>query len=120
MAKVLIVDDSAFARNSLKVIVEGGGHEVVGRAENGREALDLFASLQPEVVTLDYLMVGENGNEVLAELIQIDPRAKVIMISGMGDPAIQEQALQSGAKCFLAKPYEELEVLRMIDQALHA
>lgn len=120
MARVLIVDDSAFARNSLKMIVEGGGHEVVGRAENGREALDLFTTLQPEVVTLDYLMSGETGNEVLAELIQIDPSARVIMISGMGDPAIQDEAMQSGAKFFLAKPYDEGDVLRMINQALDA
>jgi two-component system chemotaxis response regulator CheY len=120
MARILIVDDSAFARNSLKAIVEGNGHEVVGRAENGREALILFTSLQPELVTLDYLMVGETGNEVLEKLIQIDSDAKVIMISGMGDPNIQERALQAGARCFLAKPYDDEVVLRVIDQTLAA
>ena len=120
MAKILIVDDSAFARNSLKVIVEQGGHEVIGGAENGKQALCLFNTLQPELVTLDFLMNGENGNEVLEELIQIDPGAKVIMISGMGDPAIPERALKSGAKSFLAKPYDQRVVLQTIDQVLEA
>lgn len=119
MARVLIVDDSAFARNSLKLTVEKGGHEVVGRAGNGREAVSLFTRLQPEVVMLDYLMAGETGNEVLVELIRIDPDAKVIMISGMGHPAIQEEALQFGATCFLTKPYEREDILQMIDKALH-
>ena len=120
MARILIVDDSAFARNSLKVIMEGAGHEVIGHAENGREALNLFTSLQPELVTLDYLMAGENGHQVLEKIMGIDASAKVIMVSGMGDPAIQEQALRAGARCFLAKPYEEEYVLKVIEQVLEA
>lgn len=120
MAKILIVDDSAFARNTLKAIVERGGHEVIGVAENGPQALSLFDSLQPELVTLDFMMHGENGNEVLGELMHINPAAKVIMMSGMGDPNIQESALQAGAKSFLAKPYDKRAVLQTIDQVLEA
>lgn len=120
MANILIVDDSAFARNSLKIIVEGAGHTVIGGARNGREAVDLFTELRPELVTLDYLMAGETGDEVLEHLMRISPDARVIMISGMGDPAIQEKALRSGAKCFLPKPYDSGEVLKSIDRVLQS
>jgi len=120
MAKILIVDDSAFARHSLQRIVEDGGHEVIGRAADGKQALLLFASLQPELVTLDYLMNGECGDEVLEKIIQIDSNAKVIMMSAMGDPGIQEKALKAGAKVFLEKPYEHRDILKVIDQVMAA
>lgn len=94
MAKILIVDDSAFMRAKLRVMFESGGHEVVGLAPSGEQALELFASLHPEIVTLDYLMAGKNGEEVLREMIQQDPEAKVIMISGSGDRTIEERSLQ--------------------------
>jgi two-component system chemotaxis response regulator CheY len=120
MAKILIVDDSAFARNALKVIIEGSGHEVVGRAANGAEAITLFTSLRPELVTLDWLMAGEKGDEVLEKLMRIDPGARVIMISGMADPGVRDQALQAGAKYFLAKPFEDRTVVQTIAQAMQA
>jgi two-component system, chemotaxis family, chemotaxis protein CheY len=120
VAKILIVDDSAFARNSLKAIVENAGHEVIGRAADGQQALTLFISLQPDLVTLDYLMTGENGDEVLDRILRLDPTAKVIMISGMGDNTIQERVLQAGAKVFLAKPYAHLDLLQKIDQVMEA
>ena len=118
MAKILIVDDSAFARNRLKMIVEFGGHEVIGRAADGEQALELFYSLQPELVTLDYLMADENGDEVLEKIIKIDPKAKVIMISGTGDHAIQEKVLKAGAKVFLEKPFGQMDILKVIDQVM--
>jgi len=78
MAKILIVDDSAFTRNMIGLIVESGGHEVVGRAEDGEQAMTLFNDLHPELVTLDYLMPDMSGEAVLGEMIETDPRAKVI------------------------------------------
>ena len=90
MAKILIADDSAFARNSLRMIVESGGHEVVGRAGDGEQALRLFKSLHPEIVTLDSLMPNKSGEAVLKEIVRQDPSARVIMISGTGDRTIEE------------------------------
>ena len=118
MAKILIVDDSAFARSSISMIVENGGHEVVGRAEDGDQAMHMYKSLHPELVTLDYLMDGMNGEEVLREMIQHDPEAKVIMLSGSGDHAIEETALQTGAKVFLEKPNMYMNLLKVIDQVM--
>ena len=118
MAKILIVDDSAFARNSLRMIFESGGHEVVGRAADGEQAVQLFKSLHPEIVTLDYLMAGKNGEEVLKEIIQHDPSARVIMLSGSGDSTIEERALQIGAKLYMEKPVVQRDILKVIDQVL--
>ena len=118
MAKILIVDDSAFARNVLGSIIEKGGHEVVGRAADGESGLEMFKSLHPELVTLDFLMEGKNGEATLGEIIEHDPRAKVIMISGSGDHTVEKQALQTGAKDFVEKPFMQRDLLKAIDQVM--
>jgi len=118
MAKILIVDDSAFARNNLRMIVENGGHEIIGLAEDGEQALSLFKSLGPELVMLDYLMEGMSGMEVLKEIIQHDPDAKVIMVSGLGDSTVEEEALEAGARTFVRKPYAQTNILKIIDHVM--
>jgi len=118
MSKILIVDDSAFARRSLSVIVESAGHEVVGHAENAEQAMEFFKSRNPELVLLDYLMPGKNGEDVLKEIIQHNPAAKVIMISGSGDSTIARNALQYGAKVFLRKPYDRDQIVKTIDKVM--
>lgn len=120
MAKILIVDDSAFARNVLETLVIRGGHEVVGCADSCSSAVELFKSLQPELVTLDYLMTDTSGEEVLREIINCDPSARVIMVSGSGDHTIGEKALEYGAKDFVEKPYMKRDLLRVIDQVMAA
>ncbi len=120
MAKILIVDDSAFARNSLRLIVERGSHDVIGQASNGAQAMALFKRLDPELVMLDFLMEDMDGQAVLAEMLAHDPGAKVIMISGSGDRAVGERALRGGAKCFLEKPRASSDLLDVIDQVMGA
>jgi two-component system chemotaxis response regulator CheY len=116
MAKILIVDDSSFARNNMRIIVEKGGHEIAGLAEDGEQAVSLYKNLNPDLVMLDYLMVGKSGMEVLKELIQHDPDAKIIMVSGLGDSTIEDDALEAGAKIFVRKPYAQKNILKIIDQ----
>ncbi len=120
MTKILIVDDSSFARNRLRIIFERAGHEVVGVAENGEQAMDLYTTLHPEVVTLDYLMAGKKGDEVLMDIMQHDPDARVIMVSGSGDQTVQDKALSSGAKLFIDKYNGQTEFLNAIDQVMKA
>ena len=118
MTKILIVDDSSFARNRLKIIFERAGHEVVGSAKDGNQALKMFDSLHPDVVTLDYLMAGRNGEEVLREIIQHDPAARVIMVSGSGDHTIEDKVLAAGAKLFVEKFNGKNEFLRAVDKVM--
>ncbi len=118
MPKILIVDDSPFARARLKQLFENGGHEVIGLAEDGVQALSLFKSLQPEVVTLDYLMRGRNGEEVLREIILYDPNARVIILSGSDDGNIEARVLKAGAKLFIEKFSMQRDVLKALDEVM--
>ena len=120
MAKILIVDDSAFARKVVGMIVESGGHEVIGRACDGESGLEMFRSLEPELVTLDYMMAGKNGEEVLEEMIEHDPSSRVIMIAGSHDQVVQEKVLQTGAKEFIDKDCVQKDLLNVIDQVMAA
>jgi two-component system chemotaxis response regulator CheY len=120
MAKILIVDDSAFARNRLQLVIQGGGHKVVGHAMNGQQALEQYRELKPDLVTLDYLMPGMNGEEVLLELIKLDPSAKVVVISGSGDHSIKTKVLKAGAKEFVEKPSMQVEILKVLDLVMEA
>ena len=118
MAKILIVDDSVFARNRLKRLFESGGHEIVGSVGDGEQALTQFKQLQPELVTLDYLMDNKTGEVVLKEIIKIDPSARVIMISGSSDKTLEKRALDAGAKVFIEKFNERINILKVIDQVM--
>ena len=118
MAKILIVDDSAFARNNLRMIVENGGHEVIRCAEDGEQALEMFKRLHPELVILDYLMAGKSGMAVLREIIEHDPSARVVMVSGSGDHTVEKRALEAGAKVFVGKLRLRKNLLKVIDQVM--
>ncbi len=118
MTKVLIVDDSPFTRNLLGVIIKMGGHEVAGVAEDGKQALEMFRSLRPELVTLDWLMPSKSGEAVLKKIIMLDPDAKVIMITGWANKSIEGRVLAAGAKAFLEKSNVQKDLLNVIDQVM--
>ncbi len=84
MARVLIVDDAAFMRKVLSDALAKGGHEVVGEAANGLEAVEQFQSLHPDVTTLDITMPEKDGLQALKEILAADPGARVIMCSALG------------------------------------
>ena len=115
---MLIVDDSALARHLLRVIAESGGHDVVGIAGDGEQALTLYKSLHLELVTLDWMMPGKSGEVVLKEIMQHDPSARVIMITGSANNTIEERVMQAGAKAFLEKPHLKRDLLKVIDQVM--
>jgi two-component system chemotaxis response regulator CheY len=118
MAKILIVDDSAFTRHLLGVIVKMGGHEVIGVAEDGKQAVQMFEKLHPDLVTLDWLMPSKSGEVVLKKIIQLDPAAKVIMITGWANKSIEGRVLEAGAKAFLEKSNAQKDLLSVIDRVL--
>jgi two-component system chemotaxis response regulator CheY len=120
MARILIVDDSSFARNRLRIIFERAGHVIVGSAANGQQALSLFDELKPDVVTLDYLMAGKNGDEVLEDIMSHDPNARVIMVSGSGNHTIENRVLSAGAKLFVEKFNGQDEYLNAVDRVMKA
>jgi len=107
MAKVLIVDDAAFMRLSIKNMLTKNGYEVIGEAENGKVGVEKFKDLSPDIVTMDITMPVMTGLEALTEIVKINPGAKVVMVSAMGQEAMVRDAIISGAKGFIVKPFKE-------------
>lgn len=112
--KVLITDDAAFMRMMLKDILTKNGHEVVGEAGNGIEMLQKYDETMPDIVTLDITMPNMDGLVALKELRKKHPNANVVMCSAMGQQSMVIDAIQSGAKDFIVKPFQEERVVECL------
>ncbi|RKX50649.1 MAG: two-component system response regulator [Thermotogae bacterium] len=118
MAKVLIVDDAAFMRMLVKKIITQAGHQVVGEAGNGKEAVEKYKELKPDLVTMDIVMPEMDGISAVKEIMKIDPNAKIIMITAVGQEAKVMEALKSGAKGYIVKPFQAPKVIEEINRVL--
>jgi two-component system, chemotaxis family, chemotaxis protein CheY len=118
MARVLVVDDAAFMRKMVGDALAKGGHEVVGEAGNGTEAVDRYAELRPEVTTLDITMPEKDGLAALQEIMSLDPAARVVMCSALGQESKVLESIKIGAKDFVVKPFQPDRVLGAVDKAL--
>ncbi len=107
MKKVLIVDDAAFMRISIKNMLAKNGYEVIGEAENGKVALQKYQELGPDIVTMDITMPEMDGLTSLKKILEMDPGANIVMISAMGQESMVREAVLSGAKGFIVKPFKE-------------
>jgi two-component system chemotaxis response regulator CheY len=116
-AKVLVVDDSALTRRSLRQILETAGYEVV-EAENGLDALERYFLDKPDVVMLDLVMRGMYGLDVLHKIRELDPRARIIVVSADIQTSSQDLAGEAGAACFINKPFDRTDILSALDTAL--
>ena len=118
MANILIVDDSSFARGTLNSVVRKGGHDVVGMAGGGKEAVELYFKLKPDLVLMDILMGDIDGISTLKTIMQKDPEAKVIMVSAVGTEEKREAARKLGALGYITKPFREEDITRAIETVL--
>ncbi|HHY81574.1 MAG TPA: response regulator [Clostridiales bacterium] len=116
--RVLIVDDAAFMRMMIKNILEKGGFEVAGEAANGIEAIKLYQELKPDIVTMDITMPEMGGIEAVKAIRMIDPNARIVMCSAMGQQAMVMEAIQAGARDFIVKPFQGDRVLDALNKAL--
>ena len=114
MAKILIVDDAAFMRMMIKDILQKNGYEVIGEAANGLEAVELYKAHQPDLVTMDITMPEMDGIEAVKQIKAINPAAKVIMCSAMGQQSMVMDAIKAGANDFIVKPFQADRVLEAI------
>lgn len=120
MAKrILIVDDAIFMRMKLKDILEKSGFEVVAEAQNGVEAIEKYKQEKPDLVTMDITMPEMDGVTALKAIKQLDPSAKVIMCSAMGQQSMVMDAIQSGASDFIVKPFENDRVIQSINKVIN-
>ncbi len=117
-ARVLVVDDAAFMRMMLKDILIKNGFMVIGEASNGAEAVLKYQELKPDIVTMDITMPEMDGITAVREIVKINPAAKVVMCSAMGQQAMVLDAIQSGAKDFIVKPFQEEKVIDAMTKVL--
>lgn len=115
MKRALIVDDGNFMRILIKGMLQKNGFEVVGEAEDGVIAIEKYAALRPDLVTMDITMPNMDGIEALKRIMEIDEDANVIMISAMGQDASIKLAIRSGAKGFIVKPFDESTFLSVLE-----
>jgi two-component system chemotaxis response regulator CheY len=116
-AKVLIVDDSALTRRTLRQILETAGYEVL-EAENGLDALERYFLDKPDVVLLDLVMRGMYGLDVLQKIRELDPSARIVVVSADIQTSSQDLAGEAGAAAFINKPFDKSDILSALDTAL--
>ena len=118
MARILVVDDAAFMRKMVKDALAAAGHEVVGEAGNGVEAVARYQELKPDLMTLDITMPEKDGLAALADIMGSDPSARVVMCSALGQESKVLEAIKLGAKDFVVKPFQPARVIEAVDKAL--
>jgi len=110
MARMLVVDDVAMHRHKLKQIIESEGHEVVGEATDGSQAVLKYKNLKPDLVTMD-IMMGENGGiEAIKRIKEYDPNAMILVVSSIAEKDIVLDALECGAHAYVLKPFDKDKV----------
>ena len=117
-AKILIADDSAYIRSILKDLLLRNGYDVIGEAENGREVIELYGKLKPDVIAMDIMMPEMSGTQALKELKERYPEARVVMSALMGQQNLVVEAIRAGAAEFFIKPVQAERVVEAIDKAL--
>lgn len=118
MKKVLVVDDAAFMRLTLRTILERNGFEVVGEAENGSVGIKKYKELKPDAVTMDITMPVMDGIQGLRGIMENNPEARVVMVSAVGQKPYICEAVILGAKSFIVKPFNEEHVIKVMSQIL--
>ena len=119
MAKsILICDDAAFMRMMIKDILTKNGYIIAGEAENGIKAVEKYKEVQPDLVLMDITMPELDGIGALKQIKELDPNASVIMCSAMGQQAMVVEAIQSGAKDFIVKPFQADRVLEAVKRVM--
>jgi two-component system chemotaxis response regulator CheY len=118
MATILLVDDLAFIKMVQKEVLESGGHVIVGDAKDGVEAIEKFKTLKPDVIIMDITMPKMDGLNSLKAIKSIDPRARAIICSALGQQQLIIEAIKLGAKDFIVKPFKPPRLSAAIEKAL--
>lgn len=118
MAKVMIVDDAMFMRKMLTDILVKQGHTVICEASNGEEAISMYKTHKPELVTMDITMPVMDGIQAVKHIKEYDPNALILMFSAMGQQAMVIDAIQAGAKDFIVKPFNAERVSEAVTKVI--
>jgi len=116
--RALVVDDSGMMRQMIRTLLEKNGVEVVGAAENGKQAVELYTELKPDFVTMDMIMPQQSGLQTLKQIRQQDPQAVVIMISSLSAEDSAAVCTEVGASGYIVKPFTEEQVLAVLNEVV--
>jgi len=114
---VLITDDTAFMRMTLRNVIQKNGFTVVGEAADGEEDVNKYKELRPDLVTMDITMPKMDGITAIKEIVKFDPNARIIVCSAMGQKPMVIEALNAGARDFLVKPFDAQRVVEALHKA---
>ena len=120
MPTVLIVDDAMFMRVALGNMLKEWGFEIVGEAANGKQAIEKYRELQPDLVTMDLTMPVMTGLDAVKAIIPEFPDAKIIMITALGKKRFIVDAIEHGAKDFITKPFTPEKLKLVVDNVMKA
>jgi len=115
---ILVVDDAAFMRMMIKDVLTKNGYTVLGEAENGQKAVEKYKELNPDLVIMDITMPEVDGIQAVKEIKKIDPNAKIVMCSAMGQQAMVIESIQAGARDFIVKPFQADRVIEAVKKVL--
>ncbi|PJI07223.1 MULTISPECIES: response regulator [Clostridium] len=118
MPKILIVDDAVFMRLSLKTMLARNGFDVIVEAKNGTSAIFKYKIYNPDIVTMDITMPDMDGIEALKKIKEYDDKAKVVMITAVGQETMVKRAIISGARSFIVKPFKEDKLIEVLNKVL--
>lgn len=116
--RIVIADDAAFMRNVLREVLVGHGFEVVSEAVDGAQAVDQFRQWRPDLIILDITMPILDGRQALGEILKVDPEARIVMCSALGQERIIRETLLAGACDYLVKPFSNSQILTTVRRAL--
>jgi two-component system chemotaxis response regulator CheY len=117
MATVLIVDDAKYVKEMIQSMLEPHGHEIVGVASDGFEAIEKYKALRPDVVLMDILMPGMDGLSAIKKIMEQDKKAKIIVVTALVKETIRKETMRAGAIDFVTKPFEVQRLLGAIKAA---
>ena len=116
--RILICDDAIFMRTMIADILTGAGYEIAGEAESGLQAVERYKTIKPDLVTMDIVMPDMGGIDAVKAIVAIDPGARILMCSAMGQQSLVVEAIQAGAKDFVVKPFQPARVLEAVQRVL--
>src|SRR5690606_20563944 len=113
-----IVDDVTFVRSTLSEILTEVGYQVIGEAEDGNQAVEQYARLKPDLVTMDVVMPELGGIDATRRILKLDREARIVLISAMGQENLVMDAINAGARDYILKPFSASDVLKTVERAL--
>jgi len=114
--KLLVTDDAIIIREMIKDFAVEAGWEIAGEAADGQEAIELYQQLRPDACTLDLVMPGYDGLHGLRGILDIDPEARVCVVSALDQRKVLKEAFQAGAADFVVKPFERQVLIDTLER----